>query len=201
MYLLLSGYLWSSRRGFTEEVRRRTASLLFPYAAWMVVLLAVQIRALASSSGHPNLGAVAGALHGGVTAVRPFTTFYFFTVLFFSTLLVQVLVSLPLVVQILVPLSGLGVAGFLGPQLARTPLSIGSAWPCCAFVFAGMLFKKYKPRLRPPLLLGFGALTVAVLGFNLQHYCSTTPTSRAATTARPSCHPSSRCRCALRWCC
>jgi acyltransferase len=165
MYLFLSGYLWSAHRTFGDEVRRRTASLLVPYISWMAVLIvAVQVRALATHS-RPNLHAAAAALYGGSVAVRPFTTFYFFTVLFFSTLLVRVLMRLPLAVQILVPLSGLTVAAFLGPELARTPLSIGSAWPCCAFVFAGILFKRYKAWLRPPLAVGLGALAVAVVGF------------------------------------
>src|SRR4051794_27901665 len=168
MYLFLTGYLWSRKRNFAGEVRRRTASLLVPYVCWLVLLLtAVQVRALVSH-GSPDPHAIVKALWGGTVAVRPFTTFYFFTVLFFSALLTRVLMTLPLALRVLVPLSGLAAAAFVGPELARTPLSFGSAWPCCAFVLAGIVFKNYRSRVARPLLVGSIALLTGLTGFALR---------------------------------
>lgn len=147
VFFLLSGYLWRSGRSLTDEVRRRTPTLLVPYVAWLVILLLVVVAvALARGDGLP-LGAVRDALLGGAYAGRPFSAFWFVTALFVGVVLYRLLDQGAWYVRWVGALAGL-VLGYLVPDvLVAVPLSVGLALPCLVFIAAGHELARWRPRL------------------------------------------------------
>jgi fucose 4-O-acetylase-like acetyltransferase len=160
VFFLLSGYLWKPNRdSIRDEWRSRRRSLAGPYLFWLVVIGVPYAIALLAVPGERDLDGWVGPLLGGANANEPFTTFWFVSVLLFSVVLFRVVMRLPLPLVGLVVAAGL-VAGYLvGPQLAFSPLGIGSALPCLVFLLAGFLLRGPIEWLRdqhpaPRLLLG-----------------------------------------------
>lgn len=168
VFFLLSGYLWRSGRGLGDEVLRRTRTLLVPYVAWLVILLAAVVgMALARGDGVP-LGAVRSALMGGAYATRPFSAFWFVTALFVAAVLYRVLDRGPWWARWAGVLVGLVLGYVAADVLVQVPLSVGLALPCLVFVAAGHELARWRPRLPEratvPVglaLVGVGAVAVA----------------------------------------
>lgn len=162
VFFVLSGYFWSRGRSVREDAGRRFQTLGRPYIFWLVVLL-VFVAAWEVSTSSLSIGRAVSAVYGGQMATRPFSAFWFVTVLFFACLLLRSLERFPAWATWAVAGTGL-VAGYMGGDLlARTPLSMGSAWPCMAFVLAGAAFRQVEPRLRWPGVSGLGLLGLSVV--------------------------------------
>ena len=162
VFFFLSGYLWTSGRGIGDEVRRRSSTLLRPYAFWLVVLLAAFV-ARAAIEGWLTWETVAHPLYGGAVVGRPFSTFWFVFVLFASAVLWRLLERTPVAARIVVVLVGVAGSVFFGPELAHTPLAIGSAIPALAFLGAGQLARTYEGRLIGPGFVGAGFLAASAV--------------------------------------
>lgn len=161
VFFFLSGWLWTSGRTVADEVRRRSLSLLRPYVFWLVVLLAAVI-VRGGVDGSLTWEAVAYPLYGGAVAGRPFSTFWFVFVLFASAVLWRLLERTPIILRVAVVAVGVGLSVVAGPELAHTPLAVGSAIPALAFLGAGQLARTYEPRTRPAVPLA-GLAVAAVL--------------------------------------
>ena len=167
LFFFLTGYLFKGDRPFHIELRARTRSLAYPYIFWLLTLGLLYAVGLARAA---RLGPDSAemVLWGGSAAYRPFTTFWFFSVLFFTSLLARVLWRLPRVLRWLCALIGM-VLGFLfGDQLAATPLSIGSALPCLFFIVAGAELRAVRPLLIRDTLWGTTCLVLAATMIGLR---------------------------------
>ncbi|HEV7957819.1 MAG: acyltransferase 3 [Microbacteriaceae bacterium] len=156
VFFFLSGYLWNRRRGLRDEWLSRSRSLAKPYLFWLAVIGVPYVIVLLSSGG----GDWIGPLLGGANANEPFTTFWFVSVLFFSALLFR-MVSLghPVLKWVV---AGVGLlAGYLvGPLLAHSPLAIGSALPCLAFVVLGQAMRPAIERVRGKAVVGIPLVVI-----------------------------------------
>jgi acyltransferase len=165
IFFFLTGYLWNSSRGVRDEVRTRTRSLLYPYLTWFIIIFAAYV-AVGLVSGSLTLSKFATPIYGGTYASRPFTTFWFITVLFATTVLFRIMARLPLLALWLIALAGMVIGEVAGPLLARAPLSLGTAIPSLIFVVAGLTARRWQPRVGQQLLvslclLGGSALLIA----------------------------------------
>ncbi|WP_144836938.1 acyltransferase family protein [Kocuria rosea] len=165
LFFFLTGYLWKPGRALVAEFHNRFRTLVKPYLFWLFVILALWV-AVNYVKSDLTLGDVAHPLYGGFFATRPFSAFWFVTVLFFAAMAYRALERVPVAARWSIFLGGL-LAGYLvGDLLARTPLSAGSAWPCLSFLALGGLFRRIEPRFGVPfatgvsLLLGSSALIV-----------------------------------------
>ncbi|HEY0258754.1 MAG TPA: acyltransferase family protein [Lacisediminihabitans sp.] len=162
LFFLLTGYLWTGGRTFRTELAKRWATLGRPYVVWLVILLAA-LCILLKLGGNLHAGALLGPLYGGGLAIRPFTTFWFVSVLFFSALLYRLVERLPLWSQWAIAAAGLAVAYLDGTWLSTTPLGIGLAVPCLSFVLAGRLFRAHRHSVRHPAVVGTALIVVAAI--------------------------------------
>jgi acyltransferase len=156
VFFFLSGYLWSPGRTLRTEVARRWHSLAIPYLVWLAVLL---LGVLATHAVHGNLRPrdVVDPLYGGALATRPFSAYWFLTVLFFVAVLARLLERLPIGVRASIVVLGLAAGYAAGPLLAKTPLAIGSALPCLSILVLGRLFALVRQRIPLGLPLGLAA--------------------------------------------
>ncbi|WP_081978887.1 acyltransferase family protein [Cellulomonas carbonis] len=168
VFFVLSGYLWRGGRGVREELARRVPTLLVPYVAWLVVILAVVLGVTAARGGPVALGSVRDALLGGAYAGRPFSAFWFVTALLVTVVAYRVLDGAPRAVVWLVAGTGLLAGHVAGDALAAVPLSVGLALPCLVLVAAGAELARLRPRLAGRTvpfvglgLVGVGAVAVA----------------------------------------
>lgn len=157
VFFFLTGYFWKPGRTLTAEARNRFRTLAKPYLFWLLVILVIW-SAVNYVRNDLTVGDVADPLYGGFYATRPFSAFWFVTVLFFAALAYRAIERLPVAVRGAIVVTGLLVGHLAGELLARTPLSIGSAWPCLAFIALGGVFRHIEPRLRAPLPTGIGLL-------------------------------------------
>lgn len=169
LFFFLAGYFWSTRRGLGQEVRKRGRTLMLPYLTWFVLLAAafVTLDPLLESTTWHRLFLL---LHNGQRSAMPFTTFWFVSVLFACCVLMRMLSHLPAVWMWAIGIAA-AVAGWLfGPQLAATPLSLGSALPCLIFILFGGLARKVHDRYvtadraGAAALIGLGATALCGIG-------------------------------------
>jgi acyltransferase len=153
LFFVLTGYLWTPGRALDREFRTRSRALAVPYLSWFAIVSCVFL-ALASLSGTPSVESLIGPLWGGARAAGPYGTFWFVSVLFFTAILYRLVENLPM--PALVGLAGAGLlfSSAAGPTLAGTPLGLGLAAPCLAFILAGRWFRQVEPGVRNPLLVG-----------------------------------------------
>ncbi|MFF1633261.1 acyltransferase family protein [Leifsonia sp. NPDC058248] len=157
LFFVLAGYFWSPNRSLKQELTTRTRTLLRPMLTWLV-LIGVVFVVVDSQLEDNALQRLAGPLIDGENSAMPFTTFWFVMALFFSTVFLRLLWRLPRVVTWAVAGVGLDLSVTVGPQLARTPLSVGSTVPCVAFLALGILARTLRPHIARPGLLGAGLL-------------------------------------------
>lgn len=162
IFFFLAGYLWSPGRTFRAEFVKRWRSLAIPYLVWLTVLLA-GLLVTHAVRGTLRVHDLLGPLYGGALATRPFSAYWFLTVLFFVALLARVVERLPVAVRATVVVVGLALGYVAGPQLAQTPLAVGSALPCLSLLVLGQLFALVRPRISLDLTVGLAAAVLAVV--------------------------------------
>lgn len=160
LFFVLTGYLWTPGRSLEREFRTRSRVLAVPYLSWFAIV-SCAFLAIASLSGTPSLASLLGPLWGGARGGGPYGTFWFVSVLFFTAILYRLVENLPMAA--LVGLAGVGLlfSSAAGPTLAGTPLGIGLAVPCLAFILAGRWLRQVVPRVRRPVLVGVLLLVAA----------------------------------------
>lgn len=157
LFFLLTGYFWTPGRPLGGELGRRWRSLGVPYVTWFALLFAALVAAEAAT-GEVAEGAFGNALYGGSAAVRPFSAFWFVSVLFLLAVAYRGLERFPAAVTWTVALVGLLVA-YLAPKVVTAgPLGLFLVPACLVFVLAGRLLR----RLRPHLSAGVAAVMLAL---------------------------------------
>jgi acyltransferase len=160
IFFFLTGYLFKDSRSFPDEFRSRARSLAYPYVFWLVLFgLAYGLGLARAARLAPDTFEM--VIWGGSEAYRPFTTFWFFSVLFFTALLARVIWRLPKIVRWTCAVVGIALGLIFGPELAGTPLSVGSALPCLFFVVAGAELRSARKWLSRPGLWGTVLLIVS----------------------------------------
>ncbi len=166
LFFFLSGYLWTSPRSFRVELSKRYATLVLPYFTWLLAML-IPFVIWMFATGRMPFEIIGKTFYGGVWGTRPFTAFWFVSALFFAVILYRLIDPLPRIAIWAIAAGGLVLAFFFGNALASTPLAIGSALPCIAFLLLGQEFHRLQAKIvsyRPLiglLLLAAGALLVA----------------------------------------
>lgn len=166
LFFLLTGYFWTPGRPIGGELRRRWRSLGMPYAAWFALLF-VGLAAAEAATGEVADGALGDALYGGSAAVRPFSAFWFVSVLFLLAVAYRVLERFPAAVSWAVAVVGLVVAYLAPSAVTAGPLGVFLVPACLVFVLAGRLLRGLRPRLSAGaaagmLVLGAGLVATGV---------------------------------------
>lgn len=168
VFFFLTGYLWRPWRPFATEVRKRSLTLLVPYAVWLVLIMSpiVSHAVLQDRAVFP----IHSALLGGAALGGQFAAFWFVTALFFAAVYYRVLEGLPLWAQWAVPLAALIALWAFHLPLQTVPLSAATAVPCLVFVLAGRHFRLLRTRIRYAgpigaalLLIGFALVATRVV--------------------------------------
>ncbi|MGY0004091.1 acyltransferase family protein [Micromonospora sp. I033] len=158
LFFVLTGYFWTPGRPLAGELRKRWRSLGLPYVVWFVLLFAALLAAEAAT-GEVAEGAFRNALYGGSAAVRPFSAFWFVSVLLLLALAYRAVERFPLAAGVLA-LLGLAVA-YLAPEVVTAgPLGVFLVPACLVFVLAGRLLRRLRSHLSAPVaavLLAVGA--------------------------------------------
>lgn len=161
VFFLLTGYLWKPGRTVRGELSRRARTLIVPYALWLVVIAVAYCGSLLAEGKPFPAEQIRNAVYGGSFAVRPFSAFWFVTVLFFVAVIYRALENTPTWVPWAVAGVGLLSASAFGPAMAKSPLSVALALPCLVFLLAGTELKRLIPHITKPLAVG---LFLALLG-------------------------------------
>lgn len=162
VFFFLTGFLWTTGRTLEEEVRRRSRSLLKPYAFWFVILYVAHVIRLVEV-GELTPPSLVGPVYGGYYAYSPFSTFWFVFVLFASALLWRLLERYGWGARAAVLSIAILASIFVGPLLAKTPLAIGSALPALVFVAAGQIAKHWSGNRAVSLSVCVGGVVAATL--------------------------------------
>ncbi|MEU8260771.1 acyltransferase [Micromonospora sp. NPDC048999] len=157
LFFILTGYFWTRGRPMADEFRKRWRSLGVPYLTWLALLIALLVVADAVT-GEVADGTFGDALYGGTAAVRPFSAFWFVSVLFLLALAYRALERFPAGVAWAVALVGLLVAYLAPPLVTAGPLGLFLVPACLIFVLSGRLLRQ----LRPHLSVGAGAVLLAL---------------------------------------
>ncbi|WP_258142699.1 acyltransferase family protein [Arthrobacter sp. MYb227] len=167
IFFMLSGYFWSGHRSVGQEASKRWHALLVPYLWWLAIIgmVSLLVRVLIDLSSIRN--AVQGVLLGGSDAERPLTTFWFFTALFFSTVIYRALSKFPSWVRLSGVAAGLVANMLAGHELALVPLSAATALGALVFLEAGRALRALQGKFADGVLfavaVGFLALAAAIL--------------------------------------
>lgn len=143
LFFFLSGYFLSATRSFRAELTTRSRTLVVPYLVWLALLTAlVVIHHWTPRPFTDTWGTVAGAVFGGGRTDMPYLAFWFISVLVFAVLLTRLLLHLPWWVQLAAAVGGLALAEIPDSAASYTPLGIGLAPACAAYVLAGFWFRR-----------------------------------------------------------
>lgn len=167
LFFFITGYLWTRGRSIGAELDKRGRTLGLPYVGWFLVITLLLVIDMARQGAGINLAVFLGPAMGGLSATGPYGTFWFVSVLFFTAVLHRAIEPLPRPAVWLIAALGLVVGYLHGPWLAATPLAIGSALPCLAFVVIGTIARDIESRIPARPWVG-GALVVVplvIIGF------------------------------------
>jgi acyltransferase len=160
LFFILAGYFWSENRSLKSEIIARARSLGRPYLSWLLLIAVVFIPLDSTLEGF-NPGLVTAQFQNGQNSAMSYSTFWFVSVLLFAVILRRVLQVFPR--PLVWALAGLGAiaAPAIGTVLAQTPLAVGSALPCMAFLFLGSAARSVRSRVTRPGLIGAALLAVS----------------------------------------
>ncbi|MEO5319285.1 acyltransferase family protein [Arthrobacter sp. CC3] len=161
VFFLLTGYLWKPGRTVRGEMSRRARTLIVPYALWLIIIAVAYCGSLLVDGKPFPSEQIRNALYGGSFAVRPFSAFWFVTVLFFVAVIYRALETTPVWVPWAVAAAGILGAHAFGPAMAKSPLSLALAFPCLTFLLAGTELRRLIPYITKPLAVG---LLLTLLG-------------------------------------
>ncbi|MEU4773120.1 acyltransferase [Micromonospora sp. NPDC023644] len=146
LFFILTGYFWTPGRPMGGELRKRWQTLGVPYLAWLVLLLAM-LAAAAAVRGGVASETFTGALYGGTAAVRPFSAFWFVSVLLLIAVAYRWLERFGTAATWGVALVGL-LAAHLAPDVVTAgPLGLFLVPACLLFVLCGRHLRELRPRL------------------------------------------------------
>lgn len=157
-FFLLSGYLWKprepgSRRAVHAEARKRFATIMVPYVAWLGLTLVLHLVML-DHRGQLTADGVALPLVGGSENAGPFGAYWFMPALFLSAIAYRALEAVPLAVRVAIIIGITAVIHRFGDVLAPLPLSVGVAGAALVFMLAGQGLQHVRDRVRHPVRTG-----------------------------------------------
>ncbi len=161
VFFFFSGYLWNSTRSPSQEISRRSKSLVIPYLSWAIILFVPLIVHLSLTGGNWRVEILRTATLND--ANRLFTTFWFVAALFFSAVLVKYSEAGPRWF-IWCACAGSVIYSIIGAStLSQLPLRIGLALPGALFILLGQEFRKARQRLTslPEVPLALICITMA----------------------------------------
>ncbi|MFF3865527.1 acyltransferase family protein [Micromonospora sp. NPDC001898] len=166
LFFLLTGYFWTPGRPLHGELRKRWRTLGLPYVTWFLLLFAA-LAVADAATGEAAEGAFRSALWGGTAAVRPFSAFWFVSVLLLIAVAYRWLERFPAAVTWAVALGGL-VAAHLAPgAVTAGPLGVFLVPACLVFVLAGRLLRRFRERVPVGLAAAMLALGVVLVATGL----------------------------------
>lgn len=170
-FFFLTGWLWRpGKRDLLGEAKNRWGTLGRPYLSWLAILtVALIISAVAADefSG----GILLGPVLGGSFATRPFTTFWFFSALFTTAVLMRVLDRARPWVLVTVMVVALAAGSIAGEHFARIPLAIGTGAASIGFALAGRVLAQAAPKPSTKRSIAAAVLlpTAALLSIPFDH--------------------------------
>ncbi|THG41046.1 hypothetical protein E5988_05590 [Sphingomonas olei] len=163
LFFMLSGIVFGTPAP-ARLIRRRAATLLLPYAAWLLVI-ALSDAAIAAVAGHRAYlpwdhppAALARLLLGGTFLVAPFGIFWFVTCLFVTQILAALVLRLP--ARWLPATAAAALAAALLMPALPNPWGVISVPLALFFFLAGILHHRHADRLGGPLTLAAIALAL-----------------------------------------
>lgn len=163
LFFMLSGIVFGTPAP-ARLIRRRAATLLLPYAAWLLVI-ALSDAAIAAVAGHRAYlpwdhppAALARLLLGGTFLVASFGIFWFVTCLFVTQILAALVLRLP--ARWLPATAAAALAAALLMPALPNPWGIISVPLALFFFLAGILHHRHADRLGGPLTLAAIALAL-----------------------------------------
>ncbi|WP_433347931.1 acyltransferase family protein [Micromonospora sp. CA-111912] len=166
LFFLLTGYFWTPGRPLRGELRKRWRTLGLPYVTWFVLLFA-GLAVADAATGEAAEGAFRAALWGGTAAVRPFSAFWFVSVLLLIAVAYRWLERFPAAVTWAVALGGLAAAHLAPGAVTAGPLGVFLVPACLVFVLAGRLLRRFRERVPVGLAAAMLALGVALVATGL----------------------------------
>lgn len=166
VFFILSGYLWTGRRSIATDVRHRATSLARPYAIWLGIF-GLPLLAWTAYTAPERAMRLADRLLTAPQIGRPFSAFWFVSVLFVAGFAMRLCQRLPRVVWWPMLLIGAAATTAWGPMLARTSYSVGMVPVAVLFMQAGRELKMVRARLAPlvgPIFLIVGVGLTSVSG-------------------------------------
>ncbi len=184
LFFFLAGFFFSTTRDLAAEFHVRWRTLGIPYLTWLVLLCGlVIIHHYTPRPFEDTWWTVIGALYGGGLTDMPFLAFWFISVLFTAALLLRLVVRLPWWAQVLCAVGGLALAKVPESGMSFTPLAIGLAPACMAYMLAGYWTRRLiaHPRLTAAaqsvwagvlgvalVVLGIGSVAAGVRTMNMK---------------------------------
>lgn len=156
VFFVLSGYLWSGRRGFKGEIVNRARTLLVPTVAWLLIVgLAVALAAL-----------IANQTGTEPVLVNPFWAFWFPPALFVAAAVYYPISKLPLAAQWAIAVALFAVIVYL-PWGRLMDLATNTGVPqgiaAVLFLVAGRTLRISQERFGRDTLVGGTLLAMGVL--------------------------------------
>lgn len=167
LFFVISGYLWRRSRPVGDEVRRRTRSLLVPYALWLVIVTAAwaAITGLVGTAAFPD---PVSLVLGGANIGGQYAAFWFVTALFAAAVAMRALSAVRPWLPAVTGLAAVGLATVQPGLLALLPWSIGVGLIALVFLVVGDGLARIRHLVRAPLELGValvvGGLACAASG-------------------------------------
>lgn len=163
VFFVITGYLWKPNRSSSDELRRRTKTLLVPYIAWLVIVT-VTYQGVLLYQGQPATGGLLGNLAlGGWWIARPYSAFWFVTALFFAAIGMRWLQNISPFLPWFIGALGILWATTDPVGIKQVPQAAGLALPAIAFICAGYALRRYRSRITHPLAFGLTLLMPALI--------------------------------------
>jgi acyltransferase len=162
IFFFLTGYLWTTGRSVNMEVRSRSRSLLVPYVSWLIIIGFAYVGYRTATGTSLNVAMIGKVVYGGSFATRPFSTFWFVTALFFAAVFARILEGVGHGAPWMAAALGLAACAVAGEKIARSPLAIGVAVPCMAFILAGISFRLLRQRVTRALPVGAALIAISL---------------------------------------
>lgn len=155
VFFILAGYLWPRQRTQREDFRLRFRSILVPYAAWWLVVLAAYVGGTVAMGDTPTLKRAILAAWGGVGAYRPWSAFWFFTAFFIAVTVVR---AVPRWAALVIGLAALAFCHVAHGLALLAPLAAPAGLASVLFVLVGRGLHEVRGRVTRPGAVGLVAV-------------------------------------------
>lgn len=170
IFMILSGYLWRDGRTVKDDVKRKSQALWGPYISWGLPLLVAVVVYEILVKGSPAETAfkiIVNTLWGGMHATQPFTSFWYFSAIWFSIIIYRFMRNSSKIMYYSLLAAALIISVFFGEDIAHLPLGVGVAFVSVIFFSIGQGWRGIPERYRENIFIMiplFVLLSVVALG-------------------------------------